>query len=58
MKTSIFVRYTENPPNTYPSFWIVGVKPFGLNETAIETKIHFTAQQAAEDYYLRSADIQ
>ena len=48
MRTSVFCRHL---PEAFPRpFWIVGVKPFGIHETAIETKVHYDQRSAADDY--------
>lgn len=56
MLTSVFCRYVLD--GLAGPYWIVGVKPFGLDETAIETRVHYTQRTATDDYRGRIAAIQ
>ena len=57
MKTAVFVQFVDNPPDTYPPFWLIGIRPFGLQSSPIEVKTHMTRDAAQQDYLSRLSRI-
>lgn len=53
VESSVFVSYYDNELSACPSFYLVGIRPFGLQSSPIEVKTHYSIDLAIEDYRSR-----
>jgi len=53
MRNVVSCVYVKNPEGVFPSYWLIGLRPFGIGSTIIDQKVHYTAESAEQDYFTR-----